>query len=179
MSRRGVRAAGILIAAAALGLLDAGVPLARGADELSVAGEIRGLYPGAEMTLDAEVTNPYPFAIRVVSVSVSVADAGPGCPASMLSVSGSTHTIEVPARSVGFVPLAVRMSTGAPDACQGATWPLSFTATGVAAGERDLPDSGLIDARRTPLALAIGIGLALVAVALRRGRRVRRRRPAR
>ena len=164
-----------MIVAVALGLMGASVPVARGADEFTVGGDIAGLYPGAEMTLDAEVTNPFPFAIRVVSVSVAVADAGPGCPASVLSVSGSTDAVEVPAGRVGIVPLDVRMSSDAPDACQGATWPLRFTATGVARGENDLPDSGLLDTQGAPLVLAVGIGLALMALALRLGRRAYRR----
>jgi hypothetical protein len=171
------RAAGGAVVAAALACLASGVSVARAADDFAVAGEVDGLYPGASMTLDAVVTNPYPFTISVVSVSVSAADAGPGCPASMLSISGSTDAVEIPARSVGTIPLAVRMSSSAPDACQGAVWPLQFSATAVAPGEGDLPDSGLLDPRRaTPLIMALGVALTLLALMLRFGRQARRRR---
>jgi hypothetical protein len=98
-------------------------------DEFEITGEVGGLYPGAEVTLQTRVTNPHPFPIRVTSVAATVGDAGPGCPASMLEVGGSEEAVEIPAGETRSVPLAVRMDRTAPDACQGATWPLEFRGT--------------------------------------------------
>lgn len=102
-------------------------------EEFEITGEVGGLYPGAEMTLEARVSNPYPFPINVTSVETTVVDASPGCPASMLEIRGSDQEVEIPPGATRMVPLDVRMDRGAPDACQGATWPLEFTGTATGA----------------------------------------------
>lgn len=98
-------------------------------DRFRIAGEVDGLYPGAELTLEARVTNPYRFPIVVTTLGATVGEAAPGCPASMLEVRTSDVEVEVPAGAVRSVPLRVRMDRGAPDACQGVTWPLQFRGT--------------------------------------------------
>lgn len=175
-SASGIRPTIAATAVAALALVGWSIPSVHGADGFTVAGEIDGLYPGAVATLDATVTNPYPFAIRVSSVAVGVGDAGPGCPASMLEVGGSVGSVEVAGHATGTVPLEVRMQASAPDACQGAMWPLRFTAIGLGPPTADLPGTSLIDAEQLPDLVAIGAALALVGCAafLREGRRRRR-----
>lgn len=160
-------------AMAALALVGWSVPSVHADDGFTVAGEIVGLYPGAVRTLDATVTNPYPFAIRVSSVAVVVDDAGPNCPAAMLEVGGSVGSVEVAGRATGTVPLEVRMQLMAPDACQGATWPLRFTAIGLGPATTDLPGTSLIDPEQIPDLVALGVALALFGCAafLREGRR--------
>lgn len=163
-------------AIAALTFVAWSVPSAHADDRFTIAGEIDGLYPGAARTLDATVTNPYPFAIRVSSVTVIVGDAGPSCPATMLEVGGSAGGVEVAGHATGIVLLEVRMEMRAPDACQGATWPLRFTASGLGPETTDLPGTSLIDPGRNPGLVAFGLAMALLACAMlaRAGRRHRR-----
>lgn len=164
-------------AVAALALVGWSIPSVHADDGFTVAGEIDGLYPGIVTTLDATVTNPYPFAIRVSSVAVVVGDAGSGCPASMLEVGGSAGSVEVAGSGTGIVPLEVRMRGSAPDACQGATWPLLFTAIGIGPPTSDLPGTSLIDPEQIPDLVALGVALALIGgtAFVRQGRRRRPR----
>jgi LPXTG-motif cell wall-anchored protein len=175
--RGGVRRAGGVAASliAAFALASLGAPPAHARDEFEIAGEVDGLYPGAETTLDAVVTNPYPFAIRIMSTSAMVLDAGAACPASMLEVGDAQATVDVPAGATGIVPLPVRMDMSAPDACQGATWPLMFTGTAVRTDVGGLPGTNVLDPERQA-ALAL-IGSVLLVGGLLVARR-RRRRPA-
>jgi hypothetical protein len=173
---RGVRRAGGVAASliVALVLVELSALPVRAEDGFEIAGEVVGLYPGAHATLDAQVTNPHPFAIRVITTTVTVLDAGPACPASMLEIGDSQASVEIPPRETGTVPLDVRMSRGAPNACQGATWPLQFTGTAVGTGSSGLPGTSMIDPRS--LSALVTIGAALLAIGIvavgrdRRGR---------
>jgi hypothetical protein len=151
-------------------------PVVRAADRFAIAGEVDGLYPGATATLDARLTNPYPFAIRVISATATAQDASVACPASMLVIGDAQAEVEIPARASGSVPLAVRMVRSAPDACQGAIWPLEFTGTAVGPDTTELPGTSMLHPRNLPVLLAIGaalIGAGLVALG-RRHHRARR-----
>lgn len=134
-----------------------------------IGGEIAGLYPGVEATLDAEVTNPHSFPIRVTSVSADVLPAGPGCSGAVLDVGEYDDGVVVPASSSTTVPLLVTMDADAPDACQGAAWPLRFTGTavgsGTATGPGPLPRTGAGIA----VLVAVAGGLLMAGFGLRRG----------
>lgn len=164
------------VGALVLALVGWGMPTAHAAEEFTIAGEVDGLFPGAVATLEARVTNPHPFAIRVSAVAVTVADAAPGCPASMLEVGESAGSVVVAGGSSGIIPLDVRMHLNAPDACQGAIWPLRFTAVGLGPAATDLPGTSAIGPERVPEMVAVGLGLALAGCGLfvrdarRRGR---------
>ncbi len=99
-----------------------------------LSGDVDGLYPGVETTVQATVTNPHAFAIKVTSVSVASLDASPQCPGSLLAVGDLTSTVDIPAGQTGIVPLTVRLDPLTPNACQGATWPLEFSGTAVETG---------------------------------------------
>jgi hypothetical protein len=162
---------------AALLLTGVSASSARAQDGFAISGEVDGLFPGADVTLDARVTNPHPFAIRVMSTSATVLDASEGCPASMLQVGDSQAPVEVPPGGTGIVPLDVRMSRNAPDACQGVTWPLRFTGTAIGTPTSGLPGTNMIDPRSLPALIAIGVALlsgALIAGSRARPRRSRR-----
>jgi hypothetical protein len=152
-------------------------PSAHAQDGFSIAGEVDGLYPGANATLEARVTNPHPFVIRVISTSATVFDASPACPASMLEIGDSEAIVEVPPGGTGTVPLDVRMSRDAPDACQGATWPLEFTGIAVGTDTGGLPGTSMIEPHGP--ALLVAIGAAVMVGALIAAGRDRRRRRAR
>lgn len=97
-----------------------------------ISGEVDGLYPGAEATLPARVSNPQPFPIQVTSVAVAVGDAGPNCPAGVLEIRSVQTFAFVAAGASTTVPLDVHMDLGAPEACQGAAWPLELVGTAIA-----------------------------------------------
>jgi hypothetical protein len=175
----GVRHAGGVAACviAALVLLGLSTPLVHAQDGFQIAGEVDGLYPGADATLEVRLTNPHPFAIRVISTTVTVLDAGSACPASMLEIGDLQSAVVVPPGGTGSVPLDVRMSAQASDACQGATWPLVFTGTAVGTPTTGLPGTSMLDPRSPATLLAIGA--ALLVVALIAGGHDRRRRRTR
>jgi hypothetical protein len=129
----------VLAAATANGLGDRSHALAsRADDDFEITGEVDGLYPGIETTLDSRVTNHQRFTIQVTAVDVTVGDARDGCPGSLLEVVGPDTIVDIPPGRTGTVPLTVRMSRRAPDPCQGAVWPLVFVATAVGSGD-ELP----------------------------------------
>ena len=166
-----------------IGPAGASVPVA---GDIEVTGEVDGLYPGVMKTLDARVTNPQPFTIRVTSVGASVGNASPGCLASMLEVDTSTTTVDVAPGATGTVPVRVRMDHSAPDACESVTFPLVFAATAVDTGfEPTSPNgpiqtgSGSLAFTGTDIAKVLAVALALVALGvLARGAARRRRRTA-
>jgi hypothetical protein len=146
-------------------------------DAFEIAGEVDGLYPGADTTLDARVTNPHPFPIRVISTTVNVRDASSGCPASMLDIGDAQATAEVPAGGTSTVRLEVRMSRSAPDACQGVTWPLEFAGTAIGTPTSGLPGTSMLDPRSPVFLAAIGAVLlvgALIAGGRDHGRHYQR-----
>jgi hypothetical protein len=155
---------------AAMLLIGPGTPV-RAVDGFAITGQVDGLYPGADTTLDARVTNPYPFTIRVTSVEVTVRDASPACPASVIEVRDSRAEVDIPRNATGTLPLEIRMDPTAPDACQGATWTLTFAGTAVAHGASDLPSTNAVPVHDL---LALGaIGALIVAAGLLAGLRRR------
>jgi hypothetical protein len=174
----GVRRAGGVAACviAALALVGLSAPSVHAQDGFQITGEVDGLHPGAGATLEARVSNPHPFAIRVISTSATVLDANPGCPASMLEIGDLTAAVLVPPGATATVPLDVRMRVGAPDACQGATWPLEFNGTAVGTPTSGLPGTSMIDPRDPATLVAIAAALLAAAlVAIGRSRRRHRR----
>ena len=142
----------------------------RAVEPFAITGQVDGLYPDADLTLDARVTNPYSARIRVTSIAVAVRDAGPGCPASMIRVRDSRAEVEIPANATGTVPLEMRMEPSAPDACQGATWMLTFAGTGLVDAAGDLPSTNTvpIDDRLALVAIGVLIVVAGLLTTLRR-----------
>ncbi len=104
------------------------------AEPIEITGEIDGLYPGSSATLQAQVVNPHPFPIEVISFDVAVSDASASCPASALEIRNVGTGVVIAAGETGTVPVEVQMTPTAPESCQGATWPLSYSATAVEVG---------------------------------------------
>jgi hypothetical protein len=137
-------------------LIGSGMPV-RAADGFAITGQVDGLYPGADMTLNARVANPYPFTIRVTSLGVTVRDAGPACPASVIEVQDSRAQGDIPSNATGTVPLEIRMDPTAPDACQGATWTLTFAGSTNTVPVHDLFALGAIGALLVAAGLLAGL----------------------
>jgi hypothetical protein len=93
----------------------------------TVTGSVHGLYPGASLHLHLTVHNDEPFAIVVRSISTTVHDASARCRASNLVVQGFTGTLRVPRHGRASVTVPVRLGHTAPNACQGATFRLTYT----------------------------------------------------
>jgi hypothetical protein len=140
-----------LVAAAALVLLFAGdgasaperlagyggYPLTdavRAAGESSVfylSGGLTGLYPGESANLVLTISNPQGFGITVqtINIWVNTPSAG-GCAASNLSAPASVTGLNIQIAAGGSVQYTVQqpvtLLAGAPDACQGVSFPLVY-----------------------------------------------------
>jgi len=101
----------------------------------SISGDVSGLFPGASRPLVLTFTNSNNFAIKITSMEVAAAtsDKG-GCGASNLITPSfrddprsMTDDIIVPAKKTASHTFQVRMTASPANACQGATWALSYT----------------------------------------------------
>ena len=100
-----------------------------------------GLFPGADTTVPVTVRNPQQYALLIRSATISVIDASPQCVASNVTAFPFTGDVTVAAGVSVTIPVRMRMSPSAPDACQGATFPLSLRGTGEILGS-PAPTSG-------------------------------------
>jgi len=89
-----------------------------------------GLYPDADVTVPVTVHNPMAYDLAVHTANVQVGNATPGCTADYLEASPFSGDIVAPAHGDTTIPIRMHMLASAPDACQGATFPLSFSASG-------------------------------------------------
>ena len=96
----------------------------------TIAGAVPGLYPGVHRALVLTLTNPNSAPIRVVALSVHVADANPDCPGSLLSF-GALTPAAVPPHAQATATLDTSLSASAGDACRGVSWSLTFSGTAV------------------------------------------------
>jgi LPXTG-motif cell wall-anchored protein len=172
----------VMLIAATVVTLPAAV--ARGADvQFTLTTDYTGLYPNADASVPVTVHNPKGYELAVHTAAVTVGDASPGCRAANLEASSFSGDVVAPPHGDATIPVHMHRLASAPDACQGATFPLSFTASGEPLGtDPDGPGSGFsftggfafTGAESWTLtivgAVALVTGLALIGV--------RRRRPA-
>jgi len=100
---------------------------------LRVHGHIQGLYPGAAQRLRVKVRNGYRRDIVVRKVRAIVGDGGPGCTRQNLWTKRFRGHRRIRAHKSRRVSLPIGMQAGAPQACQGARFPLRFRARARAA----------------------------------------------
>ncbi len=132
MRRRGTvtAALAVTVLVAAPSLACTGPPGAPpGPPALTVRGDVEGLHPGARLTLDLSVENPYRFAIRVRSVTVDVSSPEPDCPPEHLEIPPVQPDTILEGRATGTVGVPVSMGPDAPDACQGIEFALTHHVT--------------------------------------------------
>jgi hypothetical protein len=91
-----------------------------------VTGRARGLFPGKMGTLHVIVRNVNHDPIWVRRVSARVGDAGQGCSGSVLKVTPLLTRLRIGAGKRIGANLTIKMLPSAPDACQGATFPVTF-----------------------------------------------------
>ena len=94
-----------------------------------VHGRVRGLFPGARKQMRVVLRNTTPETVRLTGITAVVANASPTCRARNVSVRGFVGSRTIPALASIRVPLRSRMRPKAPNACQGARFPVRFTAT--------------------------------------------------
>jgi hypothetical protein len=101
------------------------------------ATPVTGLYPNASRKLALQIKNTYPYAVKITAVKAKIAAATnrPGCAGTrtnlIVSHRGGPFTIK-PKRSSPVI-MTVVMPPTVIDACQGATFRITFTARAVRA----------------------------------------------
>jgi hypothetical protein len=107
------------------------LPAASKHGSFTIAGSVKGLYPGLTKPLKLTITNPQHFAIVVTSVKVAVGNASQGCKAANIAVTHFSGRRRVGAKGSARVTLELTLAHKAPDACQGAVFPLRYSGRAV------------------------------------------------
>jgi hypothetical protein len=98
---------------------------------------VAGLYPGASKTLTLQVKNTYGYPVKITAVKTRIAAATtrPGCAGTRanLVISRRAGAILVKPKKTVPVVMTVVMPATVADACQGATFRMTFTARAVRA----------------------------------------------
>jgi hypothetical protein len=95
-----------------------------------IGGSIGGLYPGVVTHLVLSVVNPQRYALVITSISTTVGTPKTGCSATNLSVGSFSGHVKVKAHRSVQVAVQVSLAHAAPDACQGALFPLQYSGLG-------------------------------------------------
>ena len=108
----------------------------------TITGDVGNLYPGMRAPLNVRITNPNNSPLTVRSIAVGVEDSNvAGCGREWVSPGDDVKiSALVPPKSTAHLSFPVRMLSGAPVACQGATWTLNFTGAGTVPDGQDPPD---------------------------------------
>ena len=93
-----------------------------------VHGHIEGLYPGAARRMRVKVRNGYRRDIVLRKVRAIVGEGGPGCTRQNLWTRRFRGHRLISAHHSLRVRIAIGMRADAPEACQGARFPLRFRA---------------------------------------------------
>lgn len=95
------------------------------------ATPITGLYPGATRTMTLQIRNTYPYPVRITAVKTKVAAATnhPGCAGTRTNilVSHKSGAFAIKPKKTAPVVMTVVMPKTVVDACQGATFKITFT----------------------------------------------------
>jgi hypothetical protein len=101
-----------------------------GPKRFTITGGASGLYPGGVGHVALKVRNPFRKRLRVQSLKVRVLDAGRGCRAANLRVAPFRGFVDLRPRRSRVVRLNARLAAAAPQACNGARFPLRFSGKG-------------------------------------------------
>jgi hypothetical protein len=106
---------------------------ANGHRDFVVSGQVENLGPGGTQPMVLTVRNPNSVGIRVTSLTVRAGAASVACQASSLTLPQWTGSLVVPKNGTATLTVNVVLEPTAPDACQGARWPLTYGGTAVKA----------------------------------------------
>ena len=98
-----------------------------------VSGSVTGLAPGASVPLVVSITNPFGISIVVQRVGAVASDASPLCTTDFLVIEGTRGELLIPPGKTATDALVASLTPSAPDACQGAVFPLSYDGRAVEA----------------------------------------------
>ncbi len=87
------------------------------------------MLPLVERQLEIKIENDERFDIVVETLTIEVADAGPGCDAANLLLGSAPVPFGVPGRSDVTVTVAASLRADADNQCQARTFPLLYQAT--------------------------------------------------
>jgi hypothetical protein len=99
----------------------------KSSSKFSATGSVDGLYPGATIPLTLTLINNTGATIEVTSLTVAVANASSSCVASNLVVGAFDGPVTVPKKGSAPTVIPITMRTQAPNACQGATFSLTYS----------------------------------------------------
>jgi hypothetical protein len=98
---------------------------------LKAKGTVADLYPGATKPMKVRIRNNYREPVRLTSLKTKVLDASPTCLRENLTVTRNSKSKGVVRpRKRRKIKVLVTMLPTAPDACQGAQFPLKFRVRG-------------------------------------------------
>ena len=106
-----------------------GPPPDKGKHNFTITGDVAGLVPLVDGTIEVTVTNKERFDIVVDSVEITVGDASPDCGGEYLTVGPAPLPTVIPGRSDSTLMVTARLAQDVPDACQGMAWPLTYIGT--------------------------------------------------
>lgn len=92
----------------------------------TISGKVGGLYPGAVLPLTLTVTNKLTVPIVLTSLTTKVGAASSSCGTANLAVAPFAGKLPVPAKGKASTTVQVTMAHSAPNACQGAIFPLHY-----------------------------------------------------
>ena len=114
-----------------VGLSASGRAGAAGSDQFTLSADFTGLYPNADLTVPVTVHNLQTYDVAVRAATVIVGDASAACGATNVVAHLFSGDVVVASGAGATIPVRLQMLAGAPDACQGVTFPLTFDAHGV------------------------------------------------
>ncbi len=98
---------------------------------------VTGLYPRATKTLTLQIKNTYAYAVKITAVKTKIAAATsrPGCAGTRanLVINRKAGAFVIKPKKTALVVMTVVMPPTVADACQGATFRMTFTARAVRA----------------------------------------------
>jgi hypothetical protein len=101
-------------------------PPDKGKHNFTITGDVAGLVPLVDRTIEVTVGNKERFDIMVDSVEITVGDASPDCGGEYLIVGPAPLPAIIPGRSDATLMVTARLAHDVPDACQGMAWPLTY-----------------------------------------------------
>ncbi len=108
-------------------------PVRAASPTFHIRGSVRGLYPGRVKKMRVRIRNPFGFPIKVREIRPRVQRPYRGCPPKAIRVRVWHGNVRVVAHTGKVVGVRIRMKLSAPNACQGARFPVRFRGTAVRA----------------------------------------------
>jgi hypothetical protein len=108
-------------------------PLRAARPTFRVRGNVKGLYPGHVKKMRLRVRNPFDFAIRIHEVRARARRPFVGCPAKAVKIRRWHGNLKIAPHSRRIVNVRIRMKRWAPNACQGARFPIRYRGEAVRA----------------------------------------------